>query len=166
MSWGASIINFPFRHSVFANWRMSAWYLPIGEKLVHIRQLAKTTIGESEDWRKENTPICFNMCGCCHCCCKDSDIYWSLLCFLSKNFDGLYARVMKTDAAVIAMKKPMNPILAVYKSFGAAKMIGMCMCVWVGVFEMCLFVFLRICMCVCVRVCISMCVFYIIVRCV
>jgi hypothetical protein len=47
---------FLFRHSIFANWRMSARYLPIGEKLVDIRQLAKSTIGENEYWRKENTP--------------------------------------------------------------------------------------------------------------
>ena len=42
-----------------------------------------------------------------------------------KNFDGLYARVMKTDAGVQAMKSPMNPLLAVYKSFGAAKLVGL-----------------------------------------
>jgi hypothetical protein len=35
---------------------MSARYLPIGEKLVDIRQLAKAKIGENEDWRKETTP--------------------------------------------------------------------------------------------------------------
>jgi hypothetical protein len=35
---------------------MSARYLPIGEKLVDIRQLAKSTIGENEYCRKENTP--------------------------------------------------------------------------------------------------------------
>jgi hypothetical protein len=57
MSWGNSTINFLFRHSIFANWRMSVRYLPIGEKLVDIRQLAKTKIGENEDWRKETTPI-------------------------------------------------------------------------------------------------------------
>lgn len=42
-----------------------------------------------------------------------------------KNFDGLYARVMKTEAGVNAMKRPVNPVEAAYKSFGAAKMIGM-----------------------------------------
>jgi enoyl-[acyl-carrier protein] reductase II len=42
-----------------------------------------------------------------------------------RNFDGLYARVMKTDAATSAMRRPMNPILAAYKSFDAAKLIGL-----------------------------------------
>lgn len=42
-----------------------------------------------------------------------------------RNFDGLYARVMRTDAGVQAMKRPLNPISAAYKSFGAAKLIGL-----------------------------------------
>lgn len=42
-----------------------------------------------------------------------------------KNFDGLYARVMRTDAGVDAMKRPMNPVMAVYKAFGAAKLVGL-----------------------------------------
>lgn len=42
-----------------------------------------------------------------------------------KNFDGLYARVMKTDTAVHAMKRPLNPIVAAYRSFEAAKLINM-----------------------------------------
>ncbi len=42
-----------------------------------------------------------------------------------KNFDGLYARVMKTEASSQAMKRPMNPLLAVIKSFDAAKLIGL-----------------------------------------
>ena len=42
-----------------------------------------------------------------------------------KNFDGLYARVMKTDAAVEAMRRPTNPIIAAVKSFQAAKLIKM-----------------------------------------
>lgn len=42
-----------------------------------------------------------------------------------KNFDGLYARVMKTDAAEKAMAKPMNIVTAVAKSFSAAKMINL-----------------------------------------
>lgn len=42
-----------------------------------------------------------------------------------KNFDGLHARVMKTDAAIAAMKTPMNPIMAVWQSFEASKMIGL-----------------------------------------
>lgn len=42
-----------------------------------------------------------------------------------KNFDGLYARVMKTDAAMKAMKRPMNPISAAVKAFSAAKLINM-----------------------------------------
>ncbi len=45
-----------FRHSVFANWRISWGNSPIGEKLVDIRQLAKSTIGEKEDWRWDITP--------------------------------------------------------------------------------------------------------------
>lgn len=43
----------------------------------------------------------------------------------SKNFDGLYARVMKTPAAEKATKKPMNFIMATFKSFKAAKMVDM-----------------------------------------
>ena len=43
----------------------------------------------------------------------------------SKNFDGLYARVMKTPAAEQATKKPMNFFMAVVKSFKAAKMVDM-----------------------------------------
>lgn len=42
-----------------------------------------------------------------------------------KNFDGLYARVLKTEASVNAMHRPMNPISAALKSFEAAKMINM-----------------------------------------
>ena len=42
-----------------------------------------------------------------------------------KNFDGLYARVMKTPAAEAAMRRPTNPLVAALKSFEAAKMIGM-----------------------------------------
>ena len=42
-----------------------------------------------------------------------------------KNFDGLYARVMKTDASVEAMRRPVNPIVAAIKSFQAAKLIKM-----------------------------------------
>jgi len=42
-----------------------------------------------------------------------------------KNFDGLYARVMKTPAAELAMKKPVNIIKAAIDSFEAAKMINM-----------------------------------------
>lgn len=42
-----------------------------------------------------------------------------------KNFDGLYARVMRTDASVSAMRSPLNPIVAAYKSFAAARMIKM-----------------------------------------
>jgi hypothetical protein len=45
-----------FRHSVFANWRNSPRLSPIGEKLVDIRQLAKSTIGEKEDWRWDIFP--------------------------------------------------------------------------------------------------------------
>ena len=43
----------------------------------------------------------------------------------SKNFDGLYARVMKTPAAEKATKKPMNFFMATIKSFKAAKMVDM-----------------------------------------
>jgi len=46
-----------FRHSVFANGRISWGNSPIGEKLVDIRQLAKSTIGEKEDWRWDITPM-------------------------------------------------------------------------------------------------------------
>ena len=42
-----------------------------------------------------------------------------------KNFDGIYARVVKTPTAVRLIKKPMNPILAAYKSFGAAKLVNL-----------------------------------------
>lgn len=42
-----------------------------------------------------------------------------------KNFDGLYARVLKTKAAQQAMKRPTDPITAAYRSFGAAKLIGL-----------------------------------------
>jgi enoyl-[acyl-carrier protein] reductase II len=42
-----------------------------------------------------------------------------------KNFDGLYARVLKTKASEAAMRRPTNPIVAAVKSFEAAKMIGM-----------------------------------------
>jgi enoyl-[acyl-carrier protein] reductase II len=42
-----------------------------------------------------------------------------------KNFDGLYARVLKTKSSVDAMRRPMNPVLAAMKSFEAAKMINM-----------------------------------------
>jgi len=43
----------------------------------------------------------------------------------SKNFDGLYARVMKTPAAEKATKKPMSFFMATIKSFKAAKMVDM-----------------------------------------
>eukprot|EP00281_Chroomonas_sp_CCMP1168_P012273 CAMPEP_0206284536 /NCGR_PEP_ID=MMETSP0047_2-20121206/40826_1 /ASSEMBLY_ACC=CAM_ASM_000192 /TAXON_ID=195065 /ORGANISM="Chroomonas mesostigmatica_cf, Strain CCMP1168" /LENGTH=350 /DNA_ID=CAMNT_0053714995 /DNA_START=33 /DNA_END=1085 /DNA_ORIENTATION=+ len=43
----------------------------------------------------------------------------------SKNFDGLYARVMKTKASEAACRRPTNPIVAAYLSFGAAQAIGM-----------------------------------------
>ncbi|TMP37608.1 NAD(P)H-dependent flavin oxidoreductase [Pseudoalteromonas rubra] len=43
----------------------------------------------------------------------------------SKNFDGLYARVMKTPMAEKATRRPMNPIVAVFKSFKASKMVDM-----------------------------------------
>jgi hypothetical protein len=52
-----SQINFLFRHSVFANWRNSSRLSPIGEKLVDIRQLAESTIGEKEDWRWDISPL-------------------------------------------------------------------------------------------------------------
>lgn len=42
-----------------------------------------------------------------------------------KNFDGLYARVMKTPAAEKAMKKPLNPFQAAIKALSAAKLINM-----------------------------------------
>lgn len=42
-----------------------------------------------------------------------------------KNFDGLYARVMRTEAGVSAMKKPMNPISAAVKAFSAAQMVNL-----------------------------------------
>lgn len=42
-----------------------------------------------------------------------------------KNFDGLYARVLKTDASVKAMKKPLNIFVAIWKAFDAAKLINM-----------------------------------------
>lgn len=42
-----------------------------------------------------------------------------------KNFDGLYARVMKTPAAVDAMRRPLNPISAVLQAFQSAKLIGL-----------------------------------------
>ena len=41
------------------------------------------------------------------------------------NFDGLGARVMKTPASVAAMKHKMNPIVAAFKAFGAAKLINL-----------------------------------------
>ena len=41
------------------------------------------------------------------------------------NFDGLYARVMKTPASQKAMKRPMGFIMASLKSFKAAKMVDM-----------------------------------------
>jgi enoyl-[acyl-carrier protein] reductase II len=55
----------------------------------------------------------------------------STFCFLEsdtiygKNFDGLYARVMRSESGIEAMRKPMNPLLAAYKSFGTAQKIGM-----------------------------------------
>jgi enoyl-[acyl-carrier protein] reductase II len=42
-----------------------------------------------------------------------------------KNFDGLYARVLKTKSAEQAMKRPVNPIAAALGSFKAAKMIDL-----------------------------------------
>jgi enoyl-[acyl-carrier protein] reductase II len=42
-----------------------------------------------------------------------------------KNFDGLGARIMLTEAATEAMRKPLNPVVAAYKAFGAAKLIKM-----------------------------------------
>ena len=42
-----------------------------------------------------------------------------------KNFDGLYARVLKTDQSVRAMKSPMNPISAAVKAFAAAKLVNL-----------------------------------------
>jgi enoyl-[acyl-carrier protein] reductase II len=41
------------------------------------------------------------------------------------NFDGLGARIMLTDAAKEAMKKPLNPVVAAFKAFSAAKLIKM-----------------------------------------
>lgn len=43
----------------------------------------------------------------------------------SKNFDGLYARVMKTPMAEKVTKKPMNFVVAILKSFKAARMVDM-----------------------------------------
>ncbi|MEJ6474507.1 NAD(P)H-dependent flavin oxidoreductase [Pseudoalteromonas piscicida] len=43
----------------------------------------------------------------------------------SKNFDGLYARVMKTPMAEKATRRPMNFVMATVKSFKAAKMVDM-----------------------------------------
>ncbi|CCQ12577.1 Enoyl-[acyl-carrier-protein] reductase [FMN] [Pseudoalteromonas luteoviolacea B = ATCC 29581] len=43
----------------------------------------------------------------------------------SKNFDGLYARVMKTPMAQKVTQKPMNFFVAVLKSFKAAKLVDM-----------------------------------------
>ncbi|WP_462173232.1 NAD(P)H-dependent flavin oxidoreductase [Pseudoalteromonas xiamenensis] len=43
----------------------------------------------------------------------------------SKNFDGLYARVMKTPMAEKATRRPMNIFVAIAKSFKAAKMVDM-----------------------------------------
>jgi len=43
----------------------------------------------------------------------------------SKNFDGLYARVLRTENALKVTKKPTNPIVAAYLSFGAAKLVGL-----------------------------------------
>ncbi|WP_277750225.1 nitronate monooxygenase [Pseudoalteromonas sp. PS5] len=43
----------------------------------------------------------------------------------SKNFDGLYARVMKTPMAEKATRRPMHFLVAVMKSFKAAKMVDM-----------------------------------------
>lgn len=43
----------------------------------------------------------------------------------SKNFDGLYARVLKTPASKRATKKPMNFLVAVFKSLKAAKMVDL-----------------------------------------
>ena len=43
----------------------------------------------------------------------------------SKNFDGLYARVMRTPAAEAACARPTNAVVAAVKSFAAARSIGM-----------------------------------------
>jgi len=43
----------------------------------------------------------------------------------SKNFDGLYARVLKTPASIKATKRPMNFALALIKSLKAAKMVDL-----------------------------------------
>ena len=42
-----------------------------------------------------------------------------------KNFDGLYARVLKTDQSVWSMRRPMNPISAAVKAFSAAKLVNL-----------------------------------------
>lgn len=41
----------------------------------------------------------------------------------SKNFDGIYARVMKTPRAIKATKKPLNFIAACYQAMKAAKLV-------------------------------------------
>jgi len=41
------------------------------------------------------------------------------------NFDGLGARVMRTPASEKAMKNRLNPVVAAFKAFGAAKLINM-----------------------------------------
>lgn len=43
----------------------------------------------------------------------------------SKNFDGIHARVMKTPAAVKATKRPMNLILAGFKSLKMARVMNL-----------------------------------------
>ena len=43
----------------------------------------------------------------------------------SKNFDGLYARVLKTPASIKATKKPMNFAMAIVKSVGAARLVDL-----------------------------------------
>lgn len=42
-----------------------------------------------------------------------------------KNFDGLYARVLRTPASEAAMRRPTNPLVAAVRSFQAAKLINM-----------------------------------------
>jgi enoyl-[acyl-carrier protein] reductase II len=42
-----------------------------------------------------------------------------------KNFDGLYARVLRTKASEQAMRWPLDPFRAAYRSFGAARDIGL-----------------------------------------
>lgn len=42
----------------------------------------------------------------------------------SKNFDGLYARVMRTPNAERQTRSPTNPLLAAYRSFAAAREMG------------------------------------------